>query len=75
MSQRKITTLLRKAKSAQKKIDDAKGAYKELDALVLELRRLKFKGNQNAIIRDNFKKKSTSFKTVSFQRYKLEFLK
>ena len=73
MSENKIRSLLRKARLAQKKIDDAKDAHKEMDALITELRRLKFKRNQYAIIRDNFKLKNTQYKVTFFKRYTLEF--
>jgi NCAIR mutase (PurE)-related protein len=72
MSQRKINSLLRRAEKIQAQIEETKQLYSELDDIIAELRSLKFKSNRKAVIIDNFKSKSTTFKTVAFTRYRLE---
>lgn len=73
--EKEIARLLRRAKKLQSQIEFSKTLYKDLDEVIAELNRLKFKSNDKAVLIDEFKNKEVVFRTTSVRRYKLEFIK
>lgn len=74
MSKLKIDRLLRRAKAINSDLERSKELYNELETIVYELKRLKFKSSKNAILIDNFKDVNKVYRATSFKRFEIKFI-